>query len=366
MHFSSRWLGGAAIALGAILIGCGGSGNGGGGGGTAGATAGGTAGSAGKFAQVNLVADTAGKAAITDPNLVNPWGISFAPGGAFWVSDNGTGLSTLYNTSGAIQGLVVTIPAAGGKTKGPTSGQVYNNTADFSVGGTGPAAFIFVNEDGVISGWNSGTTALLGVDRSATGAVYKGVALGSVSGVNYLYAANFNSGKVDMFTGSFGLFNSFTDPNMPVGFAPFGIANIGGQLYVTYAKQDAAKHDDVKGAGNGYVDIFSTSGTFVKRLISQGALNSPWAVVQAPGGFGTLGGDLLVGNFGDGHINAYNISTGASVGALDDTTGKALAIDGLWGLIFGNGGSGGKAGTLYFTAGPNSEANGLFGSLTAQ
>jgi uncharacterized protein (TIGR03118 family) len=317
-----------------------------------------------KFVQTNLVSDTSGNAAVTDPNLVNPWGVSFAPSGAFWVSDNGTGLSTLYNTSGAIQPLVVKIPAANNGTNGPVSGQVYNGGGGFALPGRGSSIFIFCNEDGVISGWNNGTSAVEVVDRSGTGAVYKGLALAANGGANFLYAANFNSGQVDVFDTTFTYQSSFTDSGIPSGFAPFGIQTINGQLYVTFAKQDSAKHDDVAGPGNGYVDVFNPNGTLVKRLVSAGALNSPWGLAVAPSGFGNLGGALLVGNFGDGHINAYNTSTGASMGALNSTAGTPLAISGLWALIFGNGGQGGTTGTLYFTAGPGSESHGLFGSLT--
>lgn len=343
---------GAAFAA-TILTGCGGSGGSGGG-------------TPGKFAQANLVADTSGAASVTDANLVNPWGVSFSPSGPFWVSDNGTGKSTLYNTAGATQGLVVTIPTATGAAGGPVSGQVYNSTTDFAIPGSTAALFIFDSEDGVISAWNasSGASAVTVANRSATGAIYKGLALGSSNGANYLFATNFNANGVDVFDKNFAYVKSFTDPNIPAGFAPFGIANIGGSLYVSFAMQNAAKHDDVPGPGLGYVDVFATDGTLVKRLVSAGALNSPWAMVVAPSGYGSLSGALLVGNFGDGHINAYNATTGASLGPMLNSGGTALAIDGLWGLTFGNGGSGGSATTLYFTAGPASESHGLFGSLT--
>jgi uncharacterized protein (TIGR03118 family) len=313
--------------------------------------------------QTNLVADTAGVAAVTDPNLVNPWGMSDSPTGAFWVSDNGTGLSTLYNTSGAIQSLVVQIPAAGGGTNGPVDGQVFNATTDFVIPGSTKASFIFANEDGVISAWNGGGNAIAVVDRSASGTVYKGLAMGVNGGANFLYATNFNGNGVDVFDATFTYVKSFTDPNIPNGFAPFGIANINGLLYVSFAMQDAAKHDDVAGPGLGYIDVFNPDGSMVKRLVSQGALNSPWAMVLAPAGFGNLGGDLIVGNFGDGHINVYGATSGAVLGPMKNSTGQPLAIDGLWGLIFGNGGQGGAAGTLYFSAGPAHESHGLFGSL---
>jgi uncharacterized protein (TIGR03118 family) len=311
------------------------------------------------------VADTSGKAAVTDPNLVNPWGISYSPNGAFWVSDNGTGLSTLYNGSGAIQGLVVTIPAAGGGQNGPVSGQVYNATSGFTIPGQGAAVFIFDSEDGLVSAWNgnTGTNAVTVSDQSGTGAVYKGLAMAQNGSANYLYATNFHANSVDVYDTNFNLVNQFTDAGVPSGFAPFGIAYISGQLYVTFAKQDAAKHDDVAGAGNGYVDTFNPNGTLTKRLVSQGALNSPWGLVIAPSGFGSFGGDLLVGNFGDGKINVYDPTSGQSVGPVDDSNGNPLSIPGLWALIFGNNGSGGSSGTLYFTSGPSQESHGLFGSL---
>jgi len=346
--FKKGAIGSVGIVL--LLAGCGGSGS------SHTTTTGGSG--AGNFTQTNLVSDQAGVAANQDPKLINPWGIASNPTGPFWVSDNGSGYSTLYNTAGVTQGLVVTIPAAGGKMNGPVSGQVYNATSDFSA-----AAFIFDSEDGLITAWTGGASATTEVDESASGAVFKGLAMGVSGGANFLYATNFNAGQVEVFDKNFTKTNSFTDASVPSGFAPFGIANIGGLLYVTFAKQDSAKHDDVPGQGNGYVDVFNPDGTLNKRLISQGALNSPWAVVQAPNGFGKVGGALLVGNFGNGWINAYNISTGATIGALNNSSGTPLAIDGLWGLIFGNGGSGGTSGTLYFTAGPDNESHGLLGSL---
>lgn len=318
------------------------------------------------FVQTNLVADTAGKASVTDPNLINPWGISYSPTGAFWVSDNGTGLSTLYNGSGAIQKLVVTIPAAGGGQNGPVSGQVYNSTSGFTIPGQGAALFIFDNEDGVVSAWNgsTGANAVTVSDQSGSGAVYKGLAMAQNGGSNFLYATNFSAGTVDVYDTNFNLVSHFTDSNVPSGFAPFGIADLNGLLYVTFAKQDAAKHDDVAGPGNGYVDVFNPNGTLVQRLVSQGALNSPWGLAIAPTGFGGFGGDLLVGNFGDGKINVYNASSGQSVGQLQGTNGQPIVIPGLWGLIFGNNGSGGSPGTLYFTSGPSQESHGLLGSLS--
>ena len=320
-----------------------------------------------KVAQTNLVADTSGAAGITDPNLVNPWGISFSPTGAFWISDNTTGLSTLYGSDGSIVPLVVKIPAAGGGTGGPVTGQVYNATSSFAIPGSTAAEFIFDSEDGVITAWNStsGSSATTVADRSATGAVYKGLAMGMNGGANFLYATNFNSGQVDVFDSNFALSKSFGDSSIPSGFAPFGITNINGLLYVTFAKQDSAKHDDVAGAGNGYVDVFNLDGTLKQRLISNGVLNSPWGVAVAPASFGSISGDLLVGNFGDGKVNVFNLSTGSLVGPLTNSSGTPIVIPGLWALTLGNGGQAGSTSNLYFTAGPGNESHGLFGFLAA-
>ncbi len=347
------------IALSAVfassLTGCGGSG------GTA-ATS--TGKGPGSFLETKLVANKAGAALKTDANLKNAWGMSYAPGGAFWVSDNGTGLSTLYDGSGNTQSLVVGIPAAGGGANGPVSGQVFNSTADFGIPGGGNAFFIFDSEDGLITGWGGAANASVLVDRSASGAVYKGLAIGTSGGAKFLYAANFNSGFVEVFDKNYTLTKSFSDPNIPAGYAPFNVSNLGGLLYVTFAKQDGAKHDDVAGVGNGYVDVFQTDGTLVSRLVARGALNSPWGLAIAPAGFGNLGGALLVGNFGDGLIHAYNASTGATLGTIATKSGTPITIPGLWGLLFGNGGNAGPTSTLYFTAGPNGEQDGLFGSIT--
>jgi uncharacterized protein (TIGR03118 family) len=329
------------------------------------------------YSQTNLVADTPGVAQFTDPHLVNAWGMSYAPGGPFWVSDNGTGLSTLYNGVGQIQSLVVTIPPPAGSnaTAAPT-GTVYNATSGFKVTEnnlTGPSAFLFDTEDGTISGWApsvDATNAVLAVDHSmgGTGAVYKGLAIATTSSGTFLYAANFRAATVEAYDQNFQaahLQGTFSDPNLPAGYAPFDIQSIGGLLYVTYAKQDAAKHDDVPGPGHGFVDIFTTQGVLVHRFISHTHLNSPWGIVKAPANFGTFSGDILVGNFGDGKINAFNPKTGAFVGTVSDSTGNAIVIDGLWGLKFGGGGQGGPTNWLYFTAGPSGETHGLFGYLIA-
>ena len=317
------------------------------------------------FVQDNLVSDLPGVAKFTDPDLVNPWGIAFSATSPIWISDNGTGLATIYNGAGVKQGLVVSIPAPGGGSGAPT-GQVNNPvSADF-----GGARFIFSTEDGTVAAWSGGTTAALPVDNSASGAVYKGLTIASSGGADYLYVADFHNGRVDVFDSTFTSHSfgagAFTDPTLPPGYAPFNIQSAGGKIYVTYALQDATGHDDVPGPGHGYLDVFNPDGTFVQRLVSAGSLNSPWGLTWAPAGFGKFGGDLLVGNFGDGTINAFD-SMGNLVGQLDDSNGNPLVNQGLWGLAFGNGSAGTSKGSLYFTAGipgPDSiEDHGLFGEL---
>jgi uncharacterized protein (TIGR03118 family) len=316
--------------------------------------------------QVNLVSNIPGLAAHTDPNLVNPWGVSFFPGSPFWVSDNNAGKVTLYDRSGNIIPLVVNIPTPTSSTGGAPTGQVANPTNSF-----GGAPFIFATEDGTITSWNGGTQASINVDNSASGAVYKGLAIGSVGANTFLYAANFRGGTVEMYDGNFNQVGSFTDATLPAGYAPFNVQNIGGKLYVTFALQNASKHDDVGGLGNGFVDVFDTSGNLLQQLVARGPLDSPWGVAMAPKYFGDFGGDLLVGNLRNGWINAFDPMTGAFKGSLDDTSGNPVVIQGLWDLSFGGGGtSGGAPNKLYFTAGlPDNngllEQNGLFGSLSA-
>ncbi len=343
-----------------------------------------SAGTKSTYSEHKLVSDLPGMAVAQDPNLVNAWGLSHGSTTPWWVSNNGTGTATLYDGAGkpfpAGKELVVTVPpprgSAAGAAASPT-GNIFNGTSDFVVtdpttGKSGPALFLFVTEDGTISGWSPTVNpqqAILAVDNSAggTGAVYKGLALGQVGSSNLLYAANFRAGTVDVFDARFApvhVTGAFTDATIPAGFAPFNITNVGGQLYVTYAKQNAAKHDDVAGPGNGFVDVFTTSGQLVRRFATQGALDSPWGLTQAPAGFGQFSGDVLIGNFGDGRINAFDPRTGALLGALQDAQGHAKVIPGLWGLAFGNGGSAGPTTTLFFTAGIDHEAHGLFGTVT--
>jgi len=331
------------------------------------------------YQQTNLTSNVPGQATVTDPNLKNPWGIAWAPGGALWASDNNSALSTLYNGTGAIVPLVVAIPPV--EAAAPT-GMVWNPNAanQFIIPGTTiGATFIFNGEDGTITAWNPGadpvvaghSTASMVIDNSAAGAVYKGLAYGTNARGNFIFATNFNSGKVEAYDVRFTLTTldgTFTDPNLPAGYAPFGIANIDGDLFVTYAKQDAAKHDPVRGDGLGFVDVFSTSGRFIRRFASRGVLNAPWGVVRAPIGFGKFGGDVLIGNFGNkgrfaGWITAFG-NRGELHGELRTPQGRPVAIDGLWALTFGSFAAS-DGDTLYFTAGPNDEEDGLFGKLTA-
>jgi uncharacterized protein (TIGR03118 family) len=326
------------------------------------------------YLQTNLVSDLPGMAAHTDSNLVNPWGIASGPSSPFWVADNHSGVSSLYDSSGTPQSLVVTVlPAPGGMAGSPT-GIVFSGSGDFEIFPPGsPARFIFATEDGTISGWapSAGTTAVIKVDNSASGTVYKGLAIGNNGTANFLYAANFHGNAVDVFDHNYApatLAGNFSDPTIPMGYAPFNIQNVAGVLYVTYALQDANRHDDVPGPGHGFINKFDLNGNLLGRFASQGTLNSPWGMALAPAGFGEFGGDLLVGNFGDGRINAFDPVTGAFLGQLKDSSGNPITIDGLWGLRFGNGGSGGDPNKLYFAAGiPGTghlEDHGLFGSIS--
>jgi uncharacterized protein (TIGR03118 family) len=327
--------------------------------------------SAGFFQQTNLVSDQAGVALIQDPNLVNAWGISLNPAaGAFWVSDNVTGKTTLYR--GDVNGsaftkvaLVVTIPS-GTSDQGAPTGQVFNGTSDFMIGSAGPAVFIFASQTGEITAWNGslGTTAQ--VVAPADGAVYTGLAIGSVGTANFLYAANFINRTIDVFDKDFKpahLAGSFNDPNIPTSYAPFNIQNLGGKLYVTYAQQDQQDPDEETDHGSGFVDVFDTSGHLLQRLVRGNHLSAPWGLAIAPSDFGPFGGALLVGNFGKGTISAFDVNSGRFLGQLQDAAGKPIVIDGLWGMTFGNGVTAGDKNALYFAAGPDDETHGLFGSL---
>lgn len=317
------------------------------------------------FTVVNLVTDdqSVNAAQITDPNLKNAWGISYSPTSPFWVSSNETGLSVLYRVDPLTnattkQPLEVTIPGAGNVT-----GQVFNPAAATNFNGD---VFLFVSEDGTISGWRGalGTDAEVLQTASADNS-YKGAALSVINGNAYLYAADFAGGHIDVLKGNPGapdLAATFTDPNIPSGFRPFNIQNLGGTLYVTYALRDPVSGDDVAGPGNGFVSAFDLQGNFLGRVASDGTLNSPWGLARAPLSFGEFAGDLLVGNFGDGHINVFDTANNF-IGQLLGAGGIPLEIDGLWGLIPGNGGGAGNPQSIYFSAGPGDEEHGLFGVL---
>jgi uncharacterized protein (TIGR03118 family) len=380
--------------------------------------------------QTNLVSDLPGVAQFQDPNLVNPWGLTESGNGVFWVSDNNAGVSTLYNDPAmpaegeppfSINPLVVGIPTPVdplGATGAPT-GTVFNidggATGGFTVSGldkngnpiTAPAVFLFATEDGILIGWNpavdptgtfdgpggASTHAVIAVDNSGnnftepdpllqTGAVYKGLSTasslsaifaGDPSSTTVLYATNFRSGQVEVYDPNFQLVplpaGTFSDPRLPQNFAPFNVQVLDDKVYVTYAKQDAARHDDVGGPGHGFIDVFNLDGTpglpgGKERLVSRGELDSPWGLAIAPSSFGDVANDLLVGNFGNGFVNVYNPATGQFLGQLQDPNGEPIQIDGLWALKVGNGGDGGRADTVYFTAGIDHEMHGLFGSLT--
>lgn len=384
----------------------------------------------GTVLQTNLVSDLPGVAAVQDPNLVNSWGMAESLTSPFWISDNGTGLATLYVVPGAggtpvsINPLVVNIPTPVSQTGGTPTGTVFNT--DFAGGAfkitgpnkngqttSAPAAFLFVTEDGTIAGWNPGIDptgqfagpggvsahAVIAVDNSGnnftnpdpsqqTGAVYKGLAIvtsntpliaADANSTALLYVSNFRTGTVEVYDTKFstpaGLpAGAFTDPDLPAGYAPFNVQALNGKVYVSYAKQDADKHDDVAGPHHGFVDVFNLDGTpglpgATVRLISRGPLNSPWGLVIAPQRFAGITNPrnnpvLLVGNFGDGFINAFDATTGSRLGQLTDPDGQPIQIDGLWALRVGNGAIGGAADTVYFTAGPFGESHGLFGSLS--
>lgn len=326
----------------------------------------------------NLVSDLPDTADFQDPNLVNPWGIATTATSPFWIGNNGSGTSTLYNTTGVATVLVVNIPTPAGPMGGAVSGVIANTTTSFVIADGKAASFIFCTEDGTISGWNGSVApagvATISVNNTAANSVFKGCVIGGTPTAPVLYVTDFHNGVVDMFDANFNAIpapKAFIDASIPAGYAPFGIASFSGKIYVTYAKQDAAKHDDVAGPGNGYVDVFDGSGNLLTQLVSKGVLNSPWGLQIAPANFGQFGGALLVGNFGDGTVNAFDPAKGTSLGALADPTGHTLNISGLWGLLFGNGGKGGDPSTLYFTAGiagpygDPTETHGLFGSIQA-
>ena len=349
------------------------------------------------YLQTNLTANQASLAPTVDAHLVNPWGLSRSSGGTWWVSDNGTGLSTLYDGSGKPQPLVVTVPPAdpSANATGSPTGTVFNgDTNSFQIAPGKNAIFLFATEDGTISGWNPGVSASAVITvNNKNKAVYKGMTIATVQrngvAVPYLYAADFRGGKVAVFDAQFkpvqltpeadgdgdndradrvGNRNgqAFEDEAMREGYAPFNVQNIGGNLYVSFAKQDGAKHDEVDGAGLGFVDVFSPTGKLLLRLQHGAWMNAPWGLELAPGDFGAYSHDVLVGQFGSGEILAFDPVTGKYKGALETAANKPIVIDGLWAIAIGNGlATGGPATALYFTAGPDHEQNGLFGSITA-
>ena len=327
------------------------------------------------YMQTDLTADVASVASVPnlDPNLVNAWGLTRGSGTFWWVSDNGTGLSSLLDGMGVSQSLVVTIPAPKGKD-GPSAptGTVFNFTNGFNLEPNAKAIFIFVTEDGTISGWNPTvnlTNAVRRVNRP-NDAIYKGVAVAQTGRTARLYASNFKSGRVDVFDGGWHLIslgpNAFVDPMLPPDYAPFGMQNVGGNIVVTFAHRPPGSKDEDHGPGLGYVTIFDTNGNVIQRLAHGNYFNAPWGITMAPADFGVFNHRLIIGNFGNGGIHAFDPITGKLVGTLFDANGDELLIDGLWALGFGGGtANSGPANAMFFTAGPDEEGHGLFGMLTA-
>lgn len=327
------------------------------------------------FKVTNLVSDGSVSANFTDTNLKNPWGISFNPSAnVVWIADNDTGVSTVYNPDGSVANTgfysSITIPTASGTGTGSPDGQLFNDTSAFSIskaGVSGAADYLWATEDGTISGWNPNvdpTNALIEVNDSSSNAKFFGITQASVKGTNYLYAADLSNGKVDMFDTNFAAVkfkNAFTDPSLPKGYAPWNVQNVDDNIVVTYVKQNSTKTFAATGASAGIVDIYSPKGVLIKELARGGSLNAPWGVTQAPATYGAFANDLLVGNFGDGRILAYNMKTGHLDGFLENTHGESLKFPGLWGLTFGDNTA--TANTLFFTDGP-SKTTGLFATLT--
>lgn len=316
-----------------------------------------------------LVSNNGVPGTTVDPRLVNAWGLVAGPMTPWWVSDNGADFSTLYRASGTKVNLNVTV--AGGPT-----GIVFNGvTSSFPVGSNNAGArFIFATESGTIAGWHPslGTATQVKVNSSSAGAVFKGLAIAVTPTGPQLYATDFHNAQVDVFNGTWAAVQTpggFVDPTIPAGYAPFGIQTIGTRIFVTYAKQAAGAHDPVEGQGLGFVDAYDTAGNLLARVAQHGQLNAPWGLALAPASFGVFGGTLLIGNFGDGHVNAYQEQPDGTfelLGSLRTADGRKLVIDGLWALEFGNGApANGPTDTLFFTAGPNHEADGLFGTITA-
>ena len=315
------------------------------------------------YHQRNLVSNGGVPAEHVDTDLVNAWGLAASAAGPWWVNAADAGKSLLYNGEGVKNSLVVAVAGA------PT-GIVFNGGTGFVLPSAGAARFLFASEDGTISAWSPSlvpnTQAVVVIDNSASGASYKGLAIDSTTAGTRLYAANFHDARVDVFDGSFApvtVAGAFTDPGLPAGYAPFGIQTLAGSVFVAYAKQDAAGEDEVAGEGLGVIDKYDLAGRLLARVATGDALNAPWGMALAPAGFGRFSGKLLVGNFGDGRINVFDPVTFEPKGHLKGTDGKAIVIDGLWGLAFGNGGTAGPKTSLFFAAGPNDEEDGLFGRL---
>jgi uncharacterized protein (TIGR03118 family) len=326
------------------------------------------------YQQTDLVTDSKSisTTATIDPNLVNAWGLSRGSGSPFWVADNGKGVSTLYDGAGAIVPLVVTIPPPmNGSSPSAPTGTVFNYTKLFTLKPGKPAVFLFSTEDGTIAGWNPGvdpTNAVVKVDNSQQGAIYKGLAIAKSGSIIRLYATNFASGQVEVYDGSFHpvmVSGAFQDPDLPANYAPFGIQNVGGNIIVTFAHRAPGSEDEDHGAGLGYVDVFDINGMLLLRLQHGSFLNAPWGIAMAPSDFGVFSHRLLIGNFGDGRIHAFNAVTGKFEGTFLNPDGTQLWIDGLWALSFGGDAArDGLATELFFTAGPNDESDGLYGKIT--
>jgi uncharacterized protein (TIGR03118 family) len=325
------------------------------------------------YTSTTLVSDGSIPAAHTDPNLQNGWGVAFNPTGTFWVSDNTTHKSTLYDGNGVVQSLVVTIPDGANGPAGPT-GIIFNSTSDFIIssgGNSSKAVFVWCTDAGTIAAWSPKvlpTQAVTAFDDASGGAIYRGLTAATVNGQNMLYAADFHNGKVDVFNATFQkvqLDGQFKDPNLPAGFAPFGIQTIGNNIFVTYAKQNATAVAQVVGAGLGVLDEFDTSGHFVKQFAAVGGvLNAPWGVALAPADFGPLSNELLVGNFGDGTIETFDPNSGKDLGKLMLNNGQPFTQHGLWGISFGNDVDNQPKNTLFYAAGP-SKTTGVFGRIDA-